>query len=89
MPLTCAQAVHVLTCTNLFMQDGGNWANSHTPKFSAMDPTYSLPDNVALLTLQVPARYITVALMCQPVRIYITFMLTIDVRIGTFNFRFF
>ncbi|XP_039823248.1 probable alpha-mannosidase At5g13980 isoform X5 [Panicum virgatum] len=33
-------------------QDGGNWANSHTPKFSAMDPTYSLPDNVALLTLQ-------------------------------------
>jgi alpha-mannosidase len=33
-------------------QDGGNWANSHIPKFSAMDPTYSLPDNVALLTLQ-------------------------------------
>nr|CAB3491648.1 unnamed protein product [Digitaria exilis] len=36
-------------------QDGGNWVNSHVPKFSAMDPTYSLPDNVALLTLQVPA----------------------------------
>nr|CAB3489901.1 unnamed protein product [Digitaria exilis] len=33
-------------------QDGGNWLNSHVPKFSAMDPTYSLPDNVALLTLQ-------------------------------------
>ncbi|XP_062197147.1 probable alpha-mannosidase At5g13980 [Phragmites australis] len=33
-------------------QDGGNWANSHISKFSAMDPTYSLPDNVALLTLQ-------------------------------------
>ncbi|KAF8694238.1 hypothetical protein HU200_038373 [Digitaria exilis] len=33
-------------------QDGGNWVNSHVPKFSAMDPTYSLPDNVALLTLQ-------------------------------------
>uniref|UniRef100_J3KV59 Alpha-mannosidase n=1 Tax=Oryza brachyantha TaxID=4533 RepID=J3KV59_ORYBR len=33
-------------------QDGGNWVNSHVTKFSAMDPTYSLPDNVALLTLQ-------------------------------------
>ena len=26
--------------------------NSHVPIFSAMDPTYSLPDNVALLTLE-------------------------------------
>ncbi|PNT63561.1 alpha-mannosidase At3g26720 [Brachypodium distachyon] len=33
-------------------QDGGNWVNSHVPSFSAMDPTYSLPENVALLTLQ-------------------------------------
>lgn len=33
-------------------QDGGNWVNSHVPSFSAMEPTYSLPDNVALLTLQ-------------------------------------
>uniref|UniRef100_A0ACD5UGW4 Uncharacterized protein n=1 Tax=Avena sativa TaxID=4498 RepID=A0ACD5UGW4_AVESA len=33
-------------------QDGGNWVNSHVPKFSSMDPTYSLPDNVALITLQ-------------------------------------
>ncbi|BAT14240.1 Os11g0525600, partial [Oryza sativa Japonica Group] len=33
-------------------QDGGNWVNSHVTKFSAMDPAYSLPDNVALLTLQ-------------------------------------
>ncbi|CAM0872753.1 unnamed protein product [Alopecurus aequalis] len=33
-------------------QDGGNWVNSHVPLFSAMDPTYSLPENVALLTLQ-------------------------------------
>ena len=57
------------------MQDGGNWANSHIPKFSAMDPTYNLPDSVALLTLQVPTRYTTVALMCEPVIIYITFML--------------
>ncbi|KAJ6837233.1 putative alpha-mannosidase isoform X1 [Iris pallida] len=33
-------------------QDGENWANSHVGTFSAMDPSYSLPDNVALLTLQ-------------------------------------
>ncbi|CAD6253773.1 unnamed protein product [Miscanthus lutarioriparius] len=33
-------------------QDGGNWANSHVAKFSAMESTYSLPDNVAMLTLQ-------------------------------------
>jgi hypothetical protein len=37
----------------VFFQDGGNWVNSHVPSFSAMDPTYSLPENVALLTLQV------------------------------------
>ncbi|XP_020106647.1 probable alpha-mannosidase At5g13980 isoform X2 [Ananas comosus] len=33
-------------------QDGGNWASSHVVKFSAMDSSYSLPDNVAVLTLQ-------------------------------------
>ncbi|CAD6253744.1 unnamed protein product [Miscanthus lutarioriparius] len=33
-------------------QAGGNWANSHVAKFSAMDSTYSLPDNVAMLTFQ-------------------------------------
>ncbi|XP_010929675.1 alpha-mannosidase At3g26720 [Elaeis guineensis] len=32
-------------------QDGGNWTSSHIPNFSAMD-SYSLPDNVALITLQ-------------------------------------
>lgn len=26
---------------------------SHVPTFSGIDPTYSLPDNVALITLQV------------------------------------
>lgn len=36
-----------------FLQDGGNWTGSHTANFSAMDPSYSLPDNVALITLQV------------------------------------
>ncbi|KAG1331603.1 putative alpha-mannosidase [Cocos nucifera] len=33
-------------------QDGGNWTGSHIPKFSALDSSYSLPDNVALITLQ-------------------------------------
>ncbi|XP_020253572.1 probable alpha-mannosidase At5g13980 isoform X2 [Asparagus officinalis] len=33
-------------------QDGDNWVNSHVGNFSAMAPSYSLPDNVALLTLQ-------------------------------------
>ncbi|KAG9445829.1 hypothetical protein H6P81_011957 [Aristolochia fimbriata] len=29
-----------------------NWTTSHVPTFSTMHPTYSLPDNIALLTLQ-------------------------------------
>ncbi|KAK1433974.1 hypothetical protein QVD17_10892 [Tagetes erecta] len=33
-------------------QDGNKGANFQVSKFSGMDPTYSLPDNVALLTLQ-------------------------------------
>ncbi|KAG9445828.1 hypothetical protein H6P81_011956 [Aristolochia fimbriata] len=33
-------------------QDGGKWTNSHATSFSATGPSYSLPDNVALLTLQ-------------------------------------
>ncbi|KAJ6358612.1 hypothetical protein OIU76_000348 [Salix suchowensis] len=33
-------------------QDGDSWASSHIATFSAMDPTYALPDNVAILTLQ-------------------------------------
>ncbi|XP_020573833.1 alpha-mannosidase At3g26720-like [Phalaenopsis equestris] len=32
-------------------QDGGNWVNSHVPKFSATE-SYCLPENVALITLQ-------------------------------------
>jgi alpha-mannosidase len=32
--------------------DGGNWGSSHVSNFTAMDPSYSLPDNVALVTLQ-------------------------------------
>ncbi|KAF2301804.1 hypothetical protein GH714_029449 [Hevea brasiliensis] len=33
-------------------QDGSNWMNSHISTFSGMDPSYSLPDNVAVITLQ-------------------------------------
>nr|KJB76311.1 hypothetical protein B456_012G082700 [Gossypium raimondii] len=33
-------------------EDGENWMSSHTPTFSAIDASYSLPDNVALITLQ-------------------------------------
>ncbi|XP_042500282.1 alpha-mannosidase At3g26720-like isoform X3 [Macadamia integrifolia] len=33
-------------------QDGDNWTSSHIPTFSGMDPSYSLPDNVAMITLQ-------------------------------------
>lgn len=33
-------------------QDGDEWRNSHKLTFSAMDPSYSLPDNVAMITLQ-------------------------------------
>ncbi|KAJ9189777.1 hypothetical protein P3X46_001031 [Hevea brasiliensis] len=33
-------------------QDGSNWMNSHISTFSGIDPSYSLPDNVAVITLQ-------------------------------------
>ncbi|PIA32796.1 hypothetical protein AQUCO_04300016v1 [Aquilegia coerulea] len=33
-------------------QDGDNWTGSHVPTYSFMDPSYSLPDNVAVVTLQ-------------------------------------
>ncbi|KAJ8773047.1 hypothetical protein K2173_028224 [Erythroxylum novogranatense] len=33
-------------------QNGGNWLNSHVSKFSGIDPSYSLPKNVAVITLQ-------------------------------------
>ncbi|KAB1199804.1 Lysosomal alpha-mannosidase [Morella rubra] len=34
-------------------QDGDNWMDSHVASFSGIDPSYSLPDNVALITLQI------------------------------------
>jgi alpha-mannosidase len=33
-------------------QEGDSWINSHKTTFSAFEPSYSLPKNVALLTLQ-------------------------------------
>lgn len=33
-------------------QEGDNWINSHRPTFSWIDSSYSLPDNVAIITLQ-------------------------------------
>ncbi|KAL5717332.1 alpha-mannosidase [Ranunculus cassubicifolius] len=33
-------------------QDGDDWTGSHLPSYSFMDPSYSLPDNVAMITLQ-------------------------------------
>ncbi|XVF57695.1 hypothetical protein PTKIN_Ptkin07bG0002600 [Pterospermum kingtungense] len=34
-------------------QDGDDWMSSHVPTFSGIDPSYSLPDNVAIITLQI------------------------------------
>ncbi|XVF57696.1 hypothetical protein PTKIN_Ptkin07bG0002700 [Pterospermum kingtungense] len=33
-------------------EDGDNWMSSHVPTFSAIDSSYALPDNVAIITLQ-------------------------------------
>ncbi|KAM5571530.1 putative alpha-mannosidase [Rosa sericea] len=33
-------------------QNGDDWTNSHVTTFSGMDPSYTLPDNVAIITLQ-------------------------------------
>ncbi|CAL5440596.1 unnamed protein product [Camellia sinensis] len=33
-------------------QDGDKWTNFPVPSFSRMDPSYSLPDNIAMITLE-------------------------------------
>ncbi|KAK9271505.1 hypothetical protein L1049_001864 [Liquidambar formosana] len=33
-------------------QDGNSWMNSHVPTFSGIDPSYTLPNNIAVITLQ-------------------------------------
>ncbi|KAK6127825.1 hypothetical protein DH2020_038427 [Rehmannia glutinosa] len=35
-----------------FTEQDDKWTNFQVPTFSAMDPSYSLPDNVAIITLQ-------------------------------------
>jgi hypothetical protein len=37
----------------IFLQDGDDWTKSHITTFSGMEPSYVLPDNVAIITLQV------------------------------------
>ncbi|CAK9153215.1 unnamed protein product, partial [Ilex paraguariensis] len=34
------------------LQDEDNWMSSHVPTFSGIDVSYSLPDNIAIITLQ-------------------------------------
>ena len=41
-----------------FLQDGNNWINSHVPTFSAIDPSYALPNNIAVITLQVMGKFL-------------------------------
>lgn len=43
----------ILTYKVINLQDGDNWANSHKLTFSGIDSSYSLPKNVAVITLQV------------------------------------
>ena len=43
----------VLTQSFFFWQDGSDWMNSHVSKFSGIDPSYALPNNIAVITLQV------------------------------------
>lgn len=38
---------------NFFLQDENDWMNSHASTFSGIDPSYALPNNIAVITLQV------------------------------------
>ncbi|XP_020581253.1 LOW QUALITY PROTEIN: alpha-mannosidase At3g26720-like [Phalaenopsis equestris] len=49
---TTGQEIYSPLLVAFTVQDGGNWANSHVSTFSAME-SYSLPGNVAMITLQV------------------------------------
>lgn len=41
-----------------FLQDENNWISSHVPTFSAIDPSYALPNNIAVITLQVMGKFL-------------------------------
>lgn len=49
---TTGQEVYSPLLLAFSQQDGDHWKASHTSSFTAMDPTYSLPKNVAIITLQ-------------------------------------
>ncbi|XP_058092937.1 alpha-mannosidase At3g26720-like [Magnolia sinica] len=49
---TVGQEIYSPLLLAFTQQDGDNWTSSHVTNFSAMEPSYSLPDNVAMLTLQ-------------------------------------
>ncbi|KAG8385026.1 hypothetical protein BUALT_Bualt04G0180100 [Buddleja alternifolia] len=50
---TAGQEIYSPFLLALTEQDDDKWISSHVPTFSAIDPSYRLPDNVAILTLQV------------------------------------
>ncbi|XP_059645278.1 alpha-mannosidase At3g26720 isoform X1 [Cornus florida] len=49
---TLGQEIYSPLLLAFMEQDENNWTNSHVPIFSGIDPSYSLPDNIAILTLQ-------------------------------------
>lgn len=58
-----------LISTFIFTQDD-KWTNFPVPTFTAMDPSYTLPDNVAIITLQVTSpKLITDVLFLMWIRI--------------------
>ncbi|XP_004306319.1 PREDICTED: alpha-mannosidase [Fragaria vesca subsp. vesca] len=49
---TAGQEISVPLLLAFAEQEGNDWMNSHVPTFSGIDPSYALPDNVAVITLQ-------------------------------------
>ncbi|KAL6011768.1 hypothetical protein ACLOJK_002233 [Asimina triloba] len=49
---TTGQEIYSPLLLAFTQQDEQNWTSSHLTAFTAMDPSYSLPDNVAMISLQ-------------------------------------
>ncbi|PKA64363.1 lysosomal alpha-mannosidase [Apostasia shenzhenica] len=49
---TAGQEIYSPLLISFSEQSGDSWANSHVPKYTAMEPSYNLPDSVAIITLQ-------------------------------------
>ncbi|KAE8672445.1 Detected protein of unknown function [Hibiscus syriacus] len=49
---TVGQEIYSALLLAFSEQDGNDWASSHIPTFSAIDPSYWLSDNIAIITLQ-------------------------------------